>query len=250
MSNNNPFSDLDFDGFRKLASDPSLSMYEKIGFPDTYRAGYEEAIFADIRAKLPQLSQKNKVILDIGPGCSELPLMLIEHCRQHEHRVILIDSQEMLDNLPDAEFITKFPGYYPNETARFIEEYQGKIDVIIVYSVMQYVFAEGNIYDFLDKSLSLLNTGGRLLIGDIPNISKRKRFFSSESGIAYHKAFMKTDTAPVVENQKIEFKTIDDAVIFGLMQRSRSAGFDSYLLPQSDNLPMANRREDLLIQRP
>ncbi len=250
MSNNNPFGDLDFEGFRKLAADPSLSIYEKIGFPDTYRAGYEEVIFTDIRTKLPQLSKKNKVILDIGPGCSELPLMLINHCREHEHEVILIDSQEMLDNLPDAEFITKLQGYYPDETARFIEEYQSKIDVIIVYSVLQYVFAEGNIYDFLDKSLSLLNTGGQLLIGDIPNTSKRKRFFSSETGIAYHKAFMKTDTAPVVENQQIEFKTIDDAVIFGLMQRSRNAGFDSYLLPQSDNLPMANRREDLLIQRP
>jgi hypothetical protein len=250
MSENHPFANLDYEGFRKLATDPSLSIYEKIGFPNAYREGHEKAIFADILTKLPELNKQNKVILDIGPGCSELPQMLINHCRERSHQLILIDSKEMLDNLPDGDFITKLEGYYPNETASFVEQYKGKIDAIIVYSVIQYVFAEGNIYDFLDKSLALLTNGGQLLIGDIPNISKRKRFFSSATGIAYHKAFMKTDEAPQVEHQTIEFKTIDDSVLFGLMQRSRQAGYDSYLLPQADNLPMANRREDLLILKP
>jgi cyclopropane fatty-acyl-phospholipid synthase-like methyltransferase len=250
MSENNPFANLDFEAFRKLAMDPSLSIYEKIGFPNAYREGYEKAIFVDILTKLPQLNEQNKVILDIGPGCSELPEMLIQHCRQQTHQLVLIDSKEMLDKLSDDTFITKLEGYYPDETAAFIEQYKGKIDAIIVYSVIQYVFAEGNIYDFLDKSLALLKDGGRLLIGDIPNVSKRKRFFSSETGIAYHKKFMKTDAAPEVKHQGIEFKTIDDSVLFGLMQRARQAGFDSYLLPQADNLPMANRREDLLILRP
>ncbi|MEO1287411.1 MAG: SAM-dependent methyltransferase, partial [Chloroflexota bacterium] len=110
-----------------------------------------------------------------------------------------------------------------------------------------YIFEEGNIYDFLDQSLSLLNNGGHMLIGDIPNISKRKRFFSSETGIAFHKDFMKTDKPPIVSYDQVEFTKIDDGVLFGLMLRARTQGFDSYLLPQPDSLPMANRREDLLI---
>jgi hypothetical protein len=250
MTDNNLFDDLSYEGFRKLAANSSLSIYEKIGFPNAYREGYESAIFADILGKLTPLREKNKVILDIGPGCSELPQMLIHYCREQGHQLMLIDSKEMLDNLPDAEFIHKLIGYYPNETARFIEDYQGKVDSIIIYSVLQYVFAEGNIYDFFDKTLSLLNVGGQILIGDIPNISKRKRFFSSETGIQYHKEFMKTTEAPELEHLAIDFKMIDDAVIFGLMMRARQAGFDSYLLPQAHDLPMANRREDLLIQRP
>ena len=41
-----------FEDFKQLASDASLSKYEKIGFPDSYRAGKEEAIFTDIISKL------------------------------------------------------------------------------------------------------------------------------------------------------------------------------------------------------
>ena len=43
---------------------------------------------------------------------------------------------------------------------------------------------------------------------------------------------------------------IDDAVVFALLQRSRLAGFDAYVVPQDSALPMANRREDILIIRP
>ncbi|MEL6524812.1 MAG: SAM-dependent methyltransferase [Chloroflexota bacterium] len=245
--NLNRFAKLDFEGFRALASDESLSKYEKIGFPDSYREGYEEAIFQDILKKVPTLNAENKVILDIGPGCSELPHMLIEHCRQQSHQLVLIDSEEMLKQLPDANFITKVSGYYPNDVLETITAYQGKVDAVIVYSVLHYIFEEGNIYDFLDQSLSFLNNGGHMLIGDIPNISKRKRFFSSETGIAFHKDFMKTDEPPVVSYDQVEFTKIDDGVLFGLMLRARTQGFDSYLLPQPDSLPMANRREDLLI---
>jgi hypothetical protein len=35
-----------------------------------------------------------------------------------------------------------------------------------------------------------------------------------------------------------------------LLLRCRAAGFDSYLLRQPETLPMANRREDLLILKP
>ena len=43
---------------------------------------------------------------------------------------------------------------------------------------------------------------------------------------------------------------IDDAVILGLLARSRAAGFDAYVVTQPEELPMATRREDILIRRP
>jgi hypothetical protein len=43
---------------------------------------------------------------------------------------------------------------------------------------------------------------------------------------------------------------IDDAVVLEILQRARDKGFDAYVVPQSDDLPMANRREDILIVRP
>jgi hypothetical protein len=64
------FKNITFEGFREFAKDESLSKYEKIGFPDSYREGMEENIFADIKGKLGNLCKRNKVIMDIGPGCS------------------------------------------------------------------------------------------------------------------------------------------------------------------------------------
>jgi hypothetical protein len=61
---------------------------------------------------------------------------------------------------------------------------------------------------------------------------------------------MKTDEAPVVEFNKVEFDQIDDAVVMSLIQRARAQGFDAYVVPQAPALPMANRREDILIVRP
>ena len=57
MSATNPFSSISYEDFRRLAKDESLSKYERIGFPDAYRSGFEEAIYADILAKLSNLNK-------------------------------------------------------------------------------------------------------------------------------------------------------------------------------------------------
>lgn len=250
MSDYDRFKDLDFEGFRRLARDESLSQYQKIGFPNAYREGHEAAIFEDIKGKLTNLSSGSQIVLDIGPGCSELPRMLIDLCRAQDHQLILVDSAEMLDQLPDEAFITKLAGFYPDDCADLLRDYAGRINAILTYSVIHYVFVETSLFSFLDKSLKLLAASGQMLIGDIPNISKRKRFFSSAAGIAFHKAFMNTNDAPLVEYNTVEDGKIDDAVIFALLVRCRDEGFDSYLMPQVASLPMANRREDILIVRP
>lgn len=250
MSNNqNRFTNLSFEDFKKLAQDETLSKYERIGFPSSYRSGKEGDIFQDILAKLSALHEKHKTVLDIGPGCSDLPEMLINLCRENQHSLTLIDSVEMLAHLPDDPVVHKVASLYPN-CPDVILDLKGKVNVILCYSVFQYILVEVAFFRFLDISLSLLAPGGQFLIGDIPNISKRKRFFASETGIRFHQEFMKTTELPNVSFNEIEHDQIDDAVVFALLQRARAQGFDAYLLPQSSNLPMANRREDILIVRP
>ncbi|MEN6391324.1 MAG: class I SAM-dependent methyltransferase [Syntrophomonas sp.] len=244
------FKNLTYEGFKELAGDKSLSCYEKIGFPNEYREGKEQAIFQDILLKTPRLQERGKVVLDIGCGCSELPLMIMDYCEKNDHELILIDSAEMLELLPDRPRVKKLAAYFPEECADLLDEYAGKIDVIICYSLLHYIIAETNLFSFLDSALSLLREEGAFLIGDIPNISKRKRFFASNTGVAFHKAFMQTSEPPEVAFNNIECGQIDDAVVFALLQRARLAGFDAYVVPQSAGLPMANRREDILIYRP
>lgn len=247
MSELDRFASLTFADFRRMALDKSLSPYERIGFPDSYRAGREQAIFDDIVRKLPALRDSGKTIADIGSGCSGLPSLLIELCERRHHRLVLIDSEEMLSQVPDSPAATKRAGSFPVDQRA--DELTGKADAVLVYSVLHYVFDEGNLWAFIDRALELLAPGGRLLIGDVPNISKRKRFFGSDAGRRFHREFMHTQDDPVVLFNVLEAGAIDDAVVLAIVSRARLAGFDAYIVPQEDELPMSNRREDIVVAR-
>lgn len=244
------FKGLRFEDFRRMATDPSLSLQEKIGFPDSYRDGYGEVIFADIRRKLSNLDQQGQVVFDIGCGCSDLPRMMIDHCAAHGQTLVLIDAQEMLDLLPDAPHVIKAAGYFPSDCGDLLRQYAGKVGAVLAYGVLQVVFIEDNVIRFIDASLSLLADGGQFLIGDIPNVSKRKRFFASNTGIAYHKQFMATDQAPEVNFNLLEPEHMDDGLLLGFQTRARMGGYEAYIVPQPPDLPMANRREDMLFFKP
>lgn len=246
--NDRKFGFLTFEDFKRLAKDKKLSHYEKIGFPNEYREGYGNIIFEDIESKLRSLREKDRIILDIGCGCSDLAFMMIELCERNNSELLLIDSDEMVSLLPNKPFIKKFPCRFP-DCPNLFEKYRAKVDGILIYSVMQVVFLEANIFDFIDKACQLLKDGGEMLIGDIPNVSKRKRFFSTKAGIKYHQKFTGKKELPKVDFMKIEEEKIDDGTIFGILQRYRNFGFDTYLLPQKEGLPMANRREDILIKK-
>jgi hypothetical protein len=244
------FRDLTFNGFRELATADGLSRFERIGFPDGYRDGYEATIFRDVRSKLTNLGGRGRTVFDIGCGCSEVPRLLGETCLRHGHELVLCDSAEMLAHLPDGPFVRKVAGRFPVESAALVAEYAGRVDAVLVYSVLQYVFVEGPVFDFVDACLSLLAPGGQLLIGDVPNQSKRKRLFASAAGVRHHQEFTGTDEVPTVEFNVLERSKIDDAVVLAILGRARAAGFDAYVVPQAAELPMANRREDVLIVRP
>ena len=245
--------DLDYDSFRALAQNPHLSPHERIGFPPAYREGFETAILADIASKLPMLTQGEGLnVVDIGPGCSTLPRMLIDLCRRRRHRIVLVDSQEMLMQLPDIDAFTfKVAGRFPSNLQTVLEAVgEGGAHAILCYSVMHYLYVDSNLFDVMDATVALLAPGGSALYGDIPNVSKRRRFFSSAAGKALHRRFTGADSDPEVRyNQPLKGK-IDDAVLAGCIARAQAAGCDAYLLPQPGTLPMANRRDDLLIQKP
>lgn len=244
------FENLTFSDFRRLASDASLSRHEKVGFPDSYRDGKEDLIFEDILSKLSNISIRHKNIVEIGPGCSELPVKLCEICRENGSKLIFVDSQEMLDHLPKASHVKGYAGKFPTALGDDLNGLYGKIDAIIAYSVIQYVFAEGSLWGFIDRCLRLLADGGEMLLGDIPNISMRKRFFASEAGYELHKQFTGLDEKPKINFNQLEVDQMDDSIVIAILSRARAQGFHAWVLPQGSFLPMANRREDILIRKP
>jgi hypothetical protein len=243
---------LDYEGFRALAKDQRLSDHEKIGFPPAYREGYDAAILADILAKLPMLVEAEaRTVIDIGPGCASLPKRIIDLCRQRGHTLVLVDSPEMLALLPDAPgVVRKCPGLFPLNASAVAEVAGGQADALLCYSVLHYIHLDANALDFIDAVTALLAPGGRALIGDIPNLSKRRRFFASAAGQAFHRAFTGSDAPYDLAKDAPGPGKIDDAVLAGLIARAQAAGCDAYLTPQAPDLPMANRRDDLLILKP
>ena len=239
---------LTFEDLKKLAADNSLTTHEKIGFINEQREGYVDAIFNDITSKLPAINQHNKKIADIGCGCDELAQMTIKKAVDNENSLYLLDSTEMLSLLPDNKNVWKIAGKFPDEVEEFINKHRDTFDAILVYSVMHYVSVEDSVFNFVDRAVELLAPGGRLLLGDLPNRTKRKRFFMSPEGIKTHREYTGDPNAiPNVDLFELEYGKLDDAIIFAIMQRYRNGGYETYLLPQADNLPLANRREDILI---
>jgi SAM-dependent methyltransferase len=244
------FSGLTYERFRALARDSSLSASERIGFPDAMREGYEEAIFADLLAKLPALSRPGVKVLDIGIGAGALAARIARHCNEKAIALCAVDSPEMLALIDSPGCLVKIAGRFPDCLGDVTAANPDGYDAIIVYSVLQHVILEANADDFFDAALGLLRPQGHLLLGDLPNASMLKRFLDSEAGIAYHKKYMKTDAPPAVDWKPPERGRFDDAAIIALLSRARGAGFNAWLVPQPATLPFHQRREDLLIQRP
>lgn len=244
------FAGLTYERFRELARDPSLSASERVGFPNAMREGYEDAILADLHAKLPALGRPGAKVLDIGIGASTLADRIVRHCAEVGLALYAVDSPEMLALIESPGRLVKLPGRFPDCLDDINAANAARFDAIIVYSVLQHVVMEASLDDFLDAALGLLRPQAHLLLGDLPNVSMLKRFLASEAGIAYHKKYMKTDRPPDVDWKMLERGRLDDTTITKLLLRARAAGLNAWLLPQPATLPFHQRREDLLIQRP
>lgn len=244
------FDKLDYEAFRDLAKDEQIDQHERVGFPSSYRQNKDEFIWEDILSKLQNIKLTHKKVLEIGPGWSDLTQRILSYSAQQHHEVFLVDSPEMLSLIPDFSHVKKIAGKFPECLEEVVKN--GPFDAILTYSVIQYPFFDGNMWNFIDSAASLLAPEGQFLIGDIPNSSMRKRFLASPSALEYHKKNYPEigDFPPVPVFNKLEPSAIDDGVMVGIFMRLRLAGFHAFIVPQNINLPMSNRREDLLVVRP
>jgi 2-polyprenyl-3-methyl-5-hydroxy-6-metoxy-1,4-benzoquinol methylase len=241
---------LNYESFRSLARNENLCAEEKIAFPPQYRIGFEDVIFHDIRQKLRKIGEPRGRVVDIGCGCGGLTDRIRQNSNALDQTLVLVDSPEMLHLQPDSAGQVKVAGRFPENFDSVSQVVPSGADAIICYSVLHYVVMDMDPLWFIDCIVALLAPGGAALIGDIPNASKRHRFFSSAAGVAFHRAFTASDTLPALPPLKGGPAQIDDTVLARLVGRAQEGGCHAYVVPQAAGLPMENRRDDMLIVKP
>ena len=219
-----------------------------------YQEEEEKNIISDIIKKLDIRPQD--VCMDIGCGTGNVLIHLLPLVKS----ITGIDHPKCLEKLKERTTgignIYLIPG-------NFLDiDIKNRFDKIIVYSVLQCLEEEKEVFDFIEKALLLLNPGGKLLLGDIPNVSKQKRFFSTEKGKRYQRKWNKkrmqlrgktkvesiSDLLQDVEKDT-KYVTLDDDLVLSVLDRVRKKGMDAYVLPHPDQLPFAGSREDILIEK-
>ena len=82
--------------FRQRAIDSSLTLTEKCGIAEEFRAGYEPRILQDISSKLTNFKNNGARICDIGAGCSELSQLI--H-RDHRAKLPILNGHRQPRNV-------------------------------------------------------------------------------------------------------------------------------------------------------
>jgi trans-aconitate methyltransferase len=200
-------------------------------------------------------------ILDLGCGAGRLPELLVS--RLPAPAVIhLVDIPEMIDVLRgqswlrDRTDLVLFSGVFPGDLQDWTPPADG-YDRILAYSVVQYTAEPGR---FIELAVDRLAPGGRLLVGDLPNVDKKGRFLASAAGRALEASYrgIPIEHVPIFHTHRDYVQSdychqnpaICDALISGTVARYRTLGYDAFVLPQPETLPYSRTREDLLIVRP
>jgi hypothetical protein len=240
-------SDLDesrggFDVFARRASRDSSGSKEhwRIGFAPEARQGYEEVIVAEIVDRLTSRSvdqhSLDQCLIDVGGGASALTEKLTAWCERSSLIHVVIDSREMCSHLTDHPSRFVIEGRFP-DVAPLAAKFFPRPSYLLAYSVLQYVYRDNLVPQFLGAICGWLPLGGVALLGDLPNRDMRIRQLKAAG------------RALTAADQDIEVRPIGDREILGLLETARHQGVQTYLVPQSTKLPLWRHREDLLLWR-
>jgi len=219
--------------------------------------GKEPLIWNDIISKLPVKPNIN--VLDLGGGCGGLTELSLKASIEIDFNLYLYDIPEVINKargvFSDDLFknCQLYSGIFPHDHLASLQKVE--FDAILAYSVFQHTDEPRK---FIDEASKLLKTGGRMLIGDIPNVNKKGRFLSCDSGRKFEAEYKNIDIYEVpfyknhhdfLEKSTGQNKTINDEFLLSIIQDYRNNGYNAYIIPQPSTLPFSFTREDLVIEK-
>ena len=203
-------------------------------------------ICEDIAKKLS--INKSDDIFDIGPGDGKIINYLSKKCKS----AMTIDSEEVINRTNQVKKVVYIKGNIHEEGKKI----KKRFNKILVYSVIQYFRNIKEVTTFITLCLKLLKDEGMILIGDIPNNDMDLRYKNSKNYRKKSKIFDKQRKLYITKLEEDFFannavKTIQftDKKLLYLMNKFNTLNYESYILPQNDNLPYAVKRVDLLIRK-
>ncbi len=188
-------------------------------------------------------------LLEIGCNSGQLLIPLSFHVE----KVIGVDHPDLIKLLMERAKLDNFVPV-PGDFLEVDLDQLPQVDKILIYSVIHCLRSEGEVIEFMNRALGLLNAGGVLLIGDLVNVDRKKRFQNSEAGRLFSKEWDENKSQEGDELDQVsrhETSTVwCDDLILRLLGAARQQGFHSYLVPQPISLPFGHTREDLVIVKP
>ena len=225
-----------------MAKDGAISKTELAGRFD-FQKKQELNIISEVILKLSPNRTETLLEIGSGPGNISIPL-----AKFHYKSVTAIDSENVLKVLSknDKDSIVRtIEGDWLNL------DINDKYDHIIIYSVLHYMASEKLFLEFIDKAYNALKIGGKLLIGDLPNIDRKKYFTNSNQYDSVNKDWIK-NACKLNDNYNSLFNDlstlkINDNLINKVLNKFNSKISRAYLMPQLGDLPFCFTREDILI---
>lgn len=208
----------------------------------------EGYIVAEVACKLSMTP--GDAILEIGCGAGNILIPLAKTVRKAmgvDHPNLVRIARKRSLGMANVSFAG---GKWPEV------QLAGTYSKILIYSVIQYLNSPAAVFHFIDSALKIMRPAGMLLLGDLPNADKNRRFMASKNyeiiNARYKKRCEKdweSDTAAMRQISAVKNTTVDvnDALILDIVSRYRAAGYNVYILPQGNKLPFCETREDVLI---
>lgn len=233
-----------FDGYGKFALDEVTPLVQNGRYIIQEYA--EKRIFLDVVEKLKPFPSDRLLDIGCGLGAGLIPLSaLVGKAIGCDHPNVIRRLRRMID-LPHIELAE----------GDFLDVvFEERFTKIICYSVLPCLPSRQTLYAFIDKALSLLELNGRMLLGDLVNSDRKARFASSARGEAFQKQWDMDmhQVGPVKPGGDFGYSVateMDDRFILDIVSYIRARGFDAFLVPQMQDLPFGNTREDILVVGP
>jgi len=192
----------------------------------------------------------NDRLLDIGSGFGMMTVPLSYFVQS----VTAVDHADVLARMSARPNIEQLPGDFLT-----VDMGARTFTKAVAYSVVHYLGSHEDIIRLVDKAIGLLEDGGLLLIGDMPNDNFRARTVSTaegqrvaiETGVRMVSAEMERRSIEAVLTlpPDKELPDFHEADVLRLLAHVRASGHHAYLLRQPPTLPFFQAREDLFIQK-